>query len=63
MLEKVALITIILSGVVYITKNVINSIKKRLAIREASKQLQKMMEDLSSVPTEIKKPRTKKKGK
>jgi hypothetical protein len=35
----------------------------RLAMREASKQLQKMMEDLSSVPTEIKKPRTKKKGK
>lgn len=70
MLEKVALITIILSGIVYITKNVINPIKEmiyrrnmRLAMREDSKQLQKMMEDLSSVPTEIKKPRTKKKGK
>lgn len=66
MLEKLALVTIIISGVVYITKNVINPIKAiiyRKRVESYMKETLARMEDLSSVPTEIKKSRTKKKGK
>lgn len=66
MLESLALITIIISGVVYITKNVINPIKAiiyRKRVESYMKETLARIVDLSSVPTEIKKPRTKKKGK
>ena len=64
MLEKVALITIIISGVVYITKNInsyIQGIIYRKRVESYMKETLTKIEDFSSVPTEIKK--TKKKGK
>ena len=64
MLEKVALITIIVSGVVYVAKNVTNYIKgiiNRKRVETYMREALAIIEDLSAVPTEIKK--TKKKGK
>ena len=64
MLEKLALISIIFSGSLYVIKNFIrvyNDYKFKKVKKELAEELQKMFESLSSVPTEIK--RTKKKGK
>ena len=56
-MENIALAVIITSGIIYITKNVINLIREvifRKHVRSLLKQTQKMFEDLSSVPTKTK---------
>ena len=56
-MENIALAVIITSGIIYITKNVINLIREvifRKHVRSLLKQTQKMFEDLSSVTTKKK---------
>ncbi len=64
MLEKLALISIIISGFTYTIKNLFNCFERykvNILFKTISKCKKEIYENLSSVPTEIKK--TKKKGK
>lgn len=63
MLEKAALVVIILSGIIYCTKGIYQHIICRRAAKKFAKNFLEVFYELSSVPTEIKKPKTKKKGK
>ncbi len=63
MLEKVALITIIASCTIYCFKSILNFYRYMKFNIGLKREIDRVIESLSSVPTEIKKPRTKKKGK
>lgn len=62
MLESLALFFIIITGVCYSFKTLL-SVYDRFKTHRAKVRFIKAMSILASVPTEIKKPRTKKKGK